>query len=66
MTTAAVTEGTEVKLYAVFRNGVRVSDSDYESERDALGEYEYWNRLLKRWPDGSRLQIRLLHYTRRG
>lgn len=56
---------TETKMYAVFRNGVRVSDSEYDSPYAAQGEFDYWNRLLKRWPDGSRLDVRELHYRRR-
>ncbi len=64
MSTTA-TEGNEVKVYAVFRSGVRVSDSEYDSPTSARPEYEYWNRILKRWPDGTKMDIRELHYRRR-
>ena len=56
---------TEVKMYAVFRSGIRVSDSEYDSKLSARGEYEYWVKLLKRWPDGTRMDIRELNYRRR-
>ena len=62
--TTPTTETTGTKLYAVFRNGFRVSNSDYESETLAYPEYAYWVKLLKRWPDGSRLHVRELHYQR--
>ena len=32
---------TDVAMYAVFRNGVRVSDSEYDSKAGAQGEYMY-------------------------
>ena len=55
----------EPTMYAVFRNGVRVSESEYDSKLSAKMEYDYWANLLERWPDGSRLEIRALNYKRR-
>jgi hypothetical protein len=56
---------TETVMYAVFRNGYRVSDSEYDSKMDAQREYEYWAGIIKRNPDGSKLDVRSLNYNRR-
>lgn len=56
---------TETVMYAVFRNGYRVSDSEYDSKLDAQREYEYWANIIKRNPDGSKMDIRALNYNRR-
>lgn len=55
----------DVAMYAIFRNGFRVSDSEYDSKLSAKAEYEYWTNLLKRWSDGSRLEIRQINKYRR-
>lgn len=65
MSNSTAQEGTTIQMYAVFRNGVRVSDEEYESKLFAKPEYDYWQRLLNRWPDGSKLDIRPLKYSRR-
>jgi hypothetical protein len=57
-------EKTETAMYAVFRNGVRVSDSEYDSKLDAQREHDYWANILKRYPDGSKLEIRQLNNRR--
>lgn len=43
--------------YIVLRNGARVSDAEYDSKDDAKSEYDHWNRIISRWPDGSKLEI---------
>ena len=53
---------TETTMYAIFRNGIRVSDSEYDSKLDAQREYEYWAGIIKRNPDGSKLDVRQLNY----
>jgi hypothetical protein len=53
------------KYFAVFRNGFRVSHSEYNSTKDAYPEYDYWRKLLNRWPDGSRLNVRELRWRRK-
>lgn len=45
------------KSYVVIRNGLRVSDSEFESREAAKSEYDHWNRIVTRWPDGSKLEI---------
>ena len=43
--------------YAVIRNGMRVSDLDYLSKDEAKSEYDQWNKVITRWPEGSKLEI---------
>jgi hypothetical protein len=57
-------EQTETVMYAVFRNNVRVSDSEYDSKLDAQRELDYWAGIIKRYPDGSKLEIRPLNQKR--
>ena len=51
------TNNTNSSRYVVIRNGSRVSDADYTSKDDAKSEYDHWNRIITRWPDGSKLEI---------
>ena len=44
--------------YTVLRNGIRVSDVEHESYQDAQVEYNEWKKILERWPDGSKLEIK--------
>lgn len=55
---------TSNERYVVMRNGARVSDEEYSSREDAMTEYEHWNRVIARWPDGSKLEI--VNLSRRG
>lgn len=54
---------TSNERYVVMRNGARVSDEEYSSRDEAMTEYEHWNRVITRWPDGSKLEI--VNLTRR-
>ena len=65
MLNTAIDEKTETTMYAVFRNGFRVSDSEYDSKMDAQRELDYWTGIIKRHPDGSKLEIRQLNNRRR-
>ena len=62
--TGAIAPAKEPKMYAVFRNGTRVSDSEYDSPTAARPEHDYWANIVRRWPDGSKLDIRELYYRR--
>lgn len=53
------------KLYAVFRNGFRVSNSEYESESFAQPELNYWKNIIGRYPDGSKLEVRAIYLKNR-
>ena len=53
----SATESSDSAKYVVIRNGARVSDSEYPTMEDAKSEYEHWNRIITRWPDGSKLEI---------
>lgn len=48
---------TSIDRYVVMRNGSRVSDEEYSSKDAAMSEYDHWNRIISRWPDGSKLEI---------
>lgn len=43
--------------YVVLRNGMRVSDLEYINKEEAKSEYDHWNKVITRWPDGSKLEI---------
>lgn len=43
--------------YIVVRNGTRVSDLEYTNREEAKSEYDHWNKVITRWPDGSKLEI---------
>ena len=43
--------------YAVIRNGSRVSDLEYTNKEEAKTDYDQWNNIVKRGPDGSKLEI---------
>lgn len=47
----------ENSKYVVLRNGHRVSDAEYENFESAKEEYNYWKRIIERWPDGSKIEI---------
>lgn len=51
--------------FAVYRSGVRVSESVYGSREDARHEHDYWEGILRRWPDGTKMEILPLNYRRR-
>lgn len=46
-----------MKKYIVLRNGYKVSETEHDSYEDAEKELEDWNKIIKRWPDGSILRI---------
>jgi hypothetical protein len=41
----------------VVRSGTRVSELVYESKQDAKIEFDHWSGILKRWPDGTKVEI---------
>ena len=43
--------------YIVKRNNIRVSEEVHHTYEDAKEEYEYWENIIKKWPDGSVLEI---------
>ena len=54
-------------LYAVFRSGIRVSDSTYTDKKDnyAIQEKKYWERILSQFPDGTKIDILPVRYRDR-
>jgi hypothetical protein len=47
----------EKKKYVVVRSGLRVSDLEYDNPTDASNEVEHWNKIIKRWPDGTVIEV---------
>lgn len=53
-----MSDTTDGKIYAVFRNGHRVSDAEYPSPLFAQKELEHWQTIVKKFPDGSKLEVK--------
>lgn len=53
------TPGEDAPRYVVVRNGIRVSDKDYSKADDerAVAERDFWQRVVARWPDGTKIEI---------
>ena len=47
--------------YAVFRSGIRVSEMVYNSENEAREEVAHWNRILEKYPDGTKIAVKEVH-----
>ena len=45
------------KKYVVTRSGIRVSDNEYDHIKDADSEVAFWNKILKKYPDGSKITV---------
>jgi hypothetical protein len=45
------------KLYIVTRDGHRVSEHEYNTKQDANHEFNFWKKVVTKWPDGSKLKI---------
>jgi hypothetical protein len=45
------------KRYVVTRSGLRVSELEYQTREDAQVEYDHWKGIVKRWPDGTKIEI---------
>ena len=43
--------------FVVLRNGRLVSDLQYETVNDASQELNHWQKIIKKWPDGSKLTV---------
>lgn len=45
--------------YVVTRGGLRVSDREYPTTNEpaALAEKEFWQKVVSRWPDGTKIEI---------
>ncbi len=43
--------------YIVKRNGIRVSEVSHDTKQEAMSEYNHWQKIIKRWPDGSQLEV---------
>lgn len=43
--------------YIVTRDGFKVSENEYPSETEAFDEFNYWEKLTKRWDKDSLVKI---------
>lgn len=57
LTQNKVMADTKNKKYVVVRSGLRVSDMEYDNYSDANAEVEHWKSILKRWPDGTVVEV---------
>lgn len=55
---------TEQKFYVVTRSGLRVSELVYADKNDAKTEFEHWTGIVKKWPDGTRIELVEYNETR--
>ena len=55
-----MSEQSDNKLYAVYRNGYRVSDAVYPSPSFATKELEHWLNIVQKFPDGSKVEVKLI------
>ena len=51
--------GESLPRYVVIRGGLRVSDKDYprSDEPRAIAEKDFWQTVVERWPDGTKVEI---------
>ena len=51
--------GESLLRYVVVRGDLRVSDKDYpkHDEPRAIAEKEFWQKVVNKWPDGTRVEI---------
>lgn len=57
MAVKKTTKKNDDTRYVVTRDGYRVSDIEYTSKEHASDEYSFWNRVITRYPDGTKLDI---------
>ena len=48
-----------IPTFVVTRGGLRVSDAEYFSGTDplAVAEKNFWQRVIKKYPDGTKMEI---------
>jgi hypothetical protein len=51
---------TEQKFYVVTRSGLRV----YANKNDAKTEFDHWSGIVKKWPDGTKIELVEYNETR--
>jgi len=44
-------------VFVVVRDNIRVSEKEYSHRDDAINEYDYWQKLVTDWPDGTKISI---------
>jgi hypothetical protein len=46
--------------YIVTRDEHLVSENEHDTIELAKIEYEYWNKIISKWPDGTKIEIKTL------
>jgi len=44
--------------YIVLRDGIRVSEDMHVKMEDAEQEAEFWRKVIRSWPDGTKVTIK--------
>ena len=44
--------------YIVLRDGIRVSEDMHTKIEDAEHEAEFWRKIIRSWPDGTKVTIK--------
>jgi hypothetical protein len=52
--------------YIVLRDGSRVSERTHRTKLDAEVERDYWQDIVRKWPDGSVIRIETIFFKSRG
>ena len=57
MNKTPITRSKKNETYVVVRDNFRVSDKEYLNTADAENELSFWQRVVKRWPDGTKVEL---------
>ena len=44
--------------YIVLRDGIRVSEDMHSDLKEAEAEAEFWRKVIRSWPDGTKVVIK--------
>lgn len=44
--------------YIVLRDGIRVSEDMHTDLKEAEAEAEFWRKVIRSWPDGTKVVIK--------
>jgi hypothetical protein len=58
VTSKIKSSGGANKKYIVVRDGHRVSEHEYNSKNDATHEFNFWKKIVSKWPDGTKIEIK--------
>lgn len=44
--------------YIVLRDGIRVSEDMHTDPKEAEAEAEFWRKVIRAWPDGTKVVVK--------